>query len=182
MKRTIVTYPIIKYIREMLDKSTEIGFVKSVALGDINVLPAPQGFKDWLPAILVCPSDVVNSRPANKKISSGIYTFTIRYVKYYDVSSFLDAQEQAIVEADVIANILMNDDDMIDLNTTPLSSIPDYRHIIKDDDGTPLGVIVQTDVPQINYDTLETEIFKDSEIPVVVIEMKYEVTYMNLRR
>jgi hypothetical protein len=181
MRKPIVTHPIAKYIREMIDTNSDLGFVNSVAIGDLTLLPAPQDFKSWLPAVLVCPADVSNSRPANKKVSSGIYTFTIRYVEYYDVSNFFDAQEQAIIHADAIANVLMNDDDMIDLNSTPLSNIGDYRYTIRDENNVNLGIIVQTDVPQINYNTIESEMFKELEIPAIVVEITYEVTYMSLR-
>lgn len=180
MRRVINTFPITNKIRNFIDNNAEIPFVKTVGVGDLSILPPPQNFKDWMPAILVCPETIYNSRPANKKISTGEYNFIIRYIKYYDRSDFANVQAEAIQEADTIANILMNDEDMMDANRVndPYS----YRYTIFDNDNKPLGFIIQTHVSNIEFNTIDSEIFRRLNVPVVIVEMQYEVTFYSITK
>lgn len=178
MRKIVSTHAILTKIRDLIDTSQEIDFVKSVAIGDLSLLPPPQEFEHWLPAVLVCPNDVYNSRPANKKISSGTYVFAVRYVKYYDTSNFINAQSEAIQEADIIANVLMNDEDMMDFSrvTDPLN----YRFTVFDGE-TPVGFVIQTDVPHIDFNTIDSEVFKHLNLPVIITELTYEVTFYSVK-
>ena len=67
MRRVINTFPLTNKIREFIDTNKEIPFVKTVAVGDLSILPPPQNFKEWMPAILVCPDTIYNSVKTKKR-------------------------------------------------------------------------------------------------------------------
>lgn len=179
MRKIISTYPLTEKVRSFIDTSNEIPFVKTVGIGDLSVLPPPQKLESWTPAVLVCPETVSLSRPANKKFATGEYSFVIKYIKYYNTSDYINVQAEAIKEADILANILMNDEDMMD-HPSRVEDPYNYRFTVFDKNNKPLGFIIQTDVLNMEFNTIDSEIFKRLNVPAVVVEIQYQLTFYSI--
>ena len=73
----------------------------------------------------------------------------------------------------------MNDEDMMDVSR--IGDPYNYRYTIFDNDTKPLGFIIQTHVGNIEFNTIDSEIFRRLKVPVVIVEMQYEVTFYSTK-
>lgn len=165
---------------DLINPNTDLDFLQTVAIGDIDLMPTPKTLEHrdtalkYLPAVYIKPSDIYNTTVnQNKSISSGQYCVTLRYVHYYDNEDTANAIQNAISGAEVIADTLLEDHNF---ENQALTNAPQYISL-KDDDGTEIGDILQTELTKISFDTLETEFFKELSLPVIVIDIDYIVFF-----
>jgi len=170
-----------KIKQDLINQNTDLDFLQTVAIGNIDLMPSPETLSHretatkYLPAVYIMPDDVFNTTVnANKSISSGKYAFILRYVHYYDINDTTNVMEDAIAGAELVAETLLEDHNLV-----PTNSGTEYVEL-QDKNGTPIGHILQTDVPRITFDVVDTEIFRELRVPVILIDIEYQVTFRSL--
>lgn len=158
VRRRLFTNEIMDLIISLINENTDLSFVKTVSKGDLSLMPSPEQMQRFLPAIYIDPSDLYNDSSVNKSIAATKYEFDISYVKYYDTDMTFDVKEQAINEAQTVADTLMED---MNLNQQSLQE----------------GRILKTDLPHISFNTEKSNIFTNLKVPVIVIDIKYFVYF-----
>lgn len=158
VRRRFFTNEISDLIYTLLDTNNDLSFLKTIAKGDLSLMPAPEKYKDFMPAVYIDPSDIYNDISVNKSIAATRYEFDIRYVKYYVTDMTYDIKEQAINEAQFIGDTLMED---MDLHCQDLSE----------------GKILKTSLPHIAINSEENDIFTNLKVPVIVIDIQYLVYF-----
>lgn len=180
-KRLFINAIADKIKQDLINGNTDLDFIKTVAKGDLYLMPSPEtlGHKDtarqYLPALFIKPSDFFNtSVNQNKSISSGTYSFTLRYVHYYDTDDTTTVYDDAINGVELITDTLLGDDNMND--ESKLGVWPSYIPL-KDKDGEEIGDILGTDIFRVSFDEVDTEIFKQLDIPVLIFDIEYSVVF-----
>lgn len=181
-RRRIFANAICDKIIAILDNpESTLDFVTSVSKGDLSLLPEPDSFKEFMPAIII-DIDSINNIAAtySKSIISSEYYFNIRYLKYYDTELTYVIKQQAIDEAEKIADVLLDEG-----NFQLDSKDPVIRNkcLITDIDTSKIfGHILNASLPNILINSAETLIFKNLELPVIVVEMDYIVQFRTLSK
>ena len=177
-KRFFINLIAKKIKEDIIDKNSDLDIIKTVSIGDLDLMPSPETLqhrntaKNFLPAIYILPENVHNTTVnANKSISSGLYSYTLRYVHYYDYEDTTDNVENAIDIAETIADTLLADNNMAELGTS---------YVTLSDNGKDIGHILNTDVTNIYFNTLDTQVFKTLKLPVIVIDIDYVVTFRSM--
>ena len=180
-KRFFVNEIANKIKQDLINQNTDLDFLKTVSIGNIDLMPSPEELNyretalQFLPAVYIMPDDVFNTTATpNKSISSGNYSFIMRYVHYYDRKDTSSVMTDAISGAELVAETLLEDHNLI-----PSNSGTEYVEL-QDKNGTPIGHILQTDVSRIDFDVADTELFKQLKIPVVLVDIEYQVTFRSL--
>jgi len=170
---------------DLINANTDLDLINTVSIGDVDLMPSPEDLKhrdtalEYLPAVYIKPTDVINvSVTRNKSISSGTYCFTLRYAHYYDIEDTTNAVSNALENAGLVADTLLEDNHFED---QAITNAPQYINL-QDNDGNIIGDILATDISRISYDTLETEIFKELQIPVIVVDIEYQIMFRSRYR
>jgi hypothetical protein len=150
-------------ILELLESNNDLDFVKTIMKGNLKLLPAPEKYPDIMPVIFVDIQDLYNTRNVNgKQVMATVYEFKVTYVKYYAEEYSYDVKEQAIKEAEIVADTLVEDYDL---------------DIMRMEQGN----ILATDVPHIGFNTTENQVFENLKLPVIVIDIDYIVYFQNIK-
>jgi len=163
VRRRVFANQISNLIIRILEGNTDLAFLKTISKGDLSLLPAPEKYPEYMPAILITPTDLFNETNEGKEVIASSYDFDITYLKYYDNEYAYDVKEEAIKEAELLADTLMED---MDLNLTVI----------------PEGRILATRLPHIGFNSDQSQIFKNLKLPVIVIDIRYVVYFRNNRR
>lgn len=180
-KRFFVNKIARKIKEDLIDKNSDLKRLKTVSIGNINLMPSPEILShrdtalEYLPAVYIMPNDVINTTVnANKSISTGRYSFILRYVHYYDVKNTSNVMEDAIEGAELVAETLLEDHNLV-----PTDSGTEYVEL-QDNNGKPIGHILNTEVHRIEFNTIDSEVFRELKIPVILIDIDYEVVFRSL--
>ena len=119
-------------IIEMINAEPDLDQIKTVSLGDLTTLPPDDSInrkefnESFFPAIYICPTDIYNSSVnGNKSISTTEYHFIIRYLRYFDGDNeYLDVLQSAINEVEILADVLLGDQDLSVIQTRLIEDIP----------------------------------------------------------
>lgn len=170
-----------KIKHDLINENEDLNFIKTVVIGDIDLMPSEEMLShrdtaiQYLPAVYIMPNDVFNTTVnANKSISSGRYSFVLRYIHYYDKMDTSTVIEDAISGAELVAETLLEDHNLV-----PTNSGTEYVEL-QDKNGTPIGHILQTEVSRIEFNSIDAEVFKQMKLSVIVVEIDYEVTFRSL--
>jgi hypothetical protein len=170
--------------QDVIDFNQELNFAQTVSIGDIDLMPSPQTLsnreiaKTFLPAVFIMPDDVFNTTVSpNKTIASGRYDFILRYVHYYDNEDTTDTFENALMEAEILADSLLEDHN-IDIRQPER---PEYVEVV-DKNNYVQGMILGSDVHRISINSIDTEVFRQFNIPVLVADIEYEVTFRSVHK
>lgn len=175
-----------KIKQDLINDNEDLDFVKTVMVGDLSLMPSPEEFnhKDviqkYLPAVFIQPGMIYNvNATANKSVTASEYYFTLRYVHYYDKRTSKNYTMEAIQKGQLIADTLLEDHNMYD---TSKINAPQYVTLIDESTGEEVGCILETDVPDINFNSVDTEFFNALTLPVVIVEITYCVTFRSFYR
>lgn len=178
-KRFFINLIAKKIKEDLINKNSDLDIIKTVSIGDLDLMPSPETLqhrntaKKFLPAIYILPETVYNTTVnANKSISSGLYSYTLRYIHYYDYEDTTDNIENAINIAEIIADTLLEDNNMAERGTSYIT--------LSDKNGNDIGHILDTDVKSIYFNTLDTQVFRTLKLPVIVIDIDYVVTFRSM--
>ena len=160
VRRRVFANKLSSLICETLSSYKELDFLVTISKGDLSLLPAPEDFDKFMPAVIVDPTDVYLAYSTNKSIAGSKYDFDIKYLKYYNGEYCLDVKEEAIAEGETIADVLMGD---ITLNSTILEE----------------GRVIDTELVHIGFNAEESQIFSNLELPVVVININYVIHFLS---
>lgn len=150
-------------ILRLLESNNDLDFVKTIMKGNLKLLPAPEKYPEFMPVIFVDIVDLYNTRNLNgKQVLAQAYEFKVTYVKYYKEDYSYDVKEEAVKEAQIIADTLVED------YSVDMMSLPQ-------------GHILATDVPHIGFDTTQNQIFENLKLPVIVIDIDYIVYFQNIK-
>jgi hypothetical protein len=159
------TYDIIKVVRDAIAiNNEELDFVKTVTTTSLDKLPGPDDIKQVLPAVLLRSNGIWNINTSNDK--SIIYSRYCLFATY--VRHFNDEEEHNILnllyeETDKIANFLMD-------------GRPFENYALD------VGEILHTYIPYIEYDSVETEFFRDANLPIVLSNIEFDVHFRTYKR
>ena len=184
VRKRFFTSAIAKKIKQdLVNSNTDLDFIKTVAVGDLYLMPSPEELShrdvalQYLPAIYIMPSDIFNSSVnQSKSISSQEYTFTIKCVHYYDINDTTDMMITALETAELVAETLLEDKNFED---TTIVNAPKYI-ALKDKNDKVIGNIIATEVGKISVNELDTEFFKTLGVPVIISEIEYCVLFRSL--
>ena len=182
VRKRFFVYNIAKKIKEdLINGNPDLDRLQTVSIGNINLMPSPEILShrdtalEYLPAVYIMPNDVLNTTVnANKSISTGRYSFILRYVHYFDVNDTTDVMEKAIEGAELVAETLLQDHNLV-----PTDSGTEYVEL-QDNKGKPIGHILNTEVHRIEFNTIDSEVFRELKIPVILIDIDYEVVFRSL--
>ena len=182
VRKRFFVYNIAKKIKEdLINGNPDLDRLQTVSIGNINLMPSPEILShrdtalEYLPAVYIMPNDVLNTTVnANKSISTGRYSFILRYVHYFDVNDTTDVMEKAIEGAELVAETLLQDHNLV-----PTDSGTEYVEL-QDNDGKPIGHILNTEVHRIEFNTIDSEVFRELKIPIILIDIDYEVVFRSL--
>lgn len=171
-----------KIKKDLIDKNSDLDdLLQTVIIGNLDLMPSPETLSHrdtalrYLPAVYIMPNDVLNTTVnANKSISSGRYSFLLRYVHYFDVNDTTNVMEKAIAGAELVAETLLEDHNLV-----PTNSGTEYVEL-QDNNGNPIGHILNTEVHRIEFNTIDSEVFRGLKIPVILIDIDYEVVFRSL--
>lgn len=171
-----------KIKNDLINENSDLDkLLKTVSIGNIDLMPSPETLShrdtalEYLPAVYIMPNDVLNTTVnANKSISSGRYSFLLRYVHYFDVNDTTNVMEKAIAGAELVAETLLEDHNLV-----PTDSGTEYVEL-QDNNGKPIGHILNTEVHRIEFNTIDSEVFRGLKIPVILIDIDYEVVFRSL--
>lgn len=180
-KRFFVNNIAKKIKNDLINGNSDLNRLKTVSIGNTNLMPSPETLShrdialEYLPAVYIMPNDVLNTTVnANKSISSGRYSFLLRYVHYFDVNDTTGVMEKAIEGAELVAETLLEDHNLV-----PTDSGTEYVEL-QDNNGKPIGHILNTEVHRIEFNTIDSEVFRELKIPVILIDIDYEVVFRSL--
>lgn len=170
-----------KIKQDLINRNTDLNMLQTVSIGDIELMPSPETLRnrntalEYLPAVYIVPENIFTiTASSNKSIAASKYEFTLRYVHYYDINNTNEVIEQAMEGAELVAETLLEDHNLVPTN----SSVAYIT--INDLGGNPIGHILQTEVPRISFNSIESEIFDELKIPVILIDIEYTVTFRSL--
>lgn len=182
VRKRFFVYNIAKKIKEdLINGNPDLDRLQTVSIGNINLMPSPEILShrdtalEYLPAVYIMPNDVLNTTVnANKSISTGRYSFILRYVHYFDVNDTTDVMEKAIEGAELVAETLLQDHNLV-----PTDSGTECVEL-QDNKGKPIGHILNTEVHRIEFNTIDSEVFRELKIPIILIDIDYEVVFRSL--
>jgi len=148
-------------IQRLIDKNNQLGSetIPTVAKGNINLLPAPDKLADYLPAIIIEVEDVFNIEATpSKSVLTSIYNFSVKYLQYYNIDNSFEEYSNAVTTSEIIADTLLED-----------NALQTYLN--------PYGRILKTEVPHISFSSTETQVFKDLQVPVILVDIQFVVYF-----
>jgi hypothetical protein len=163
VRRRIFANTISDLIINLLEQTPSLGFIKTITKGDLSLLPAPEQYPEFMPAVLVDITDVFNHVHIGSTVSASAYEFTITYLKYYDIAYEYDVKQSSIKESELIADTLMEDITLKNI------IIPDGR-------------ILETRTPHIGINSDQNQVFKNLKLPVIVTDINYVVYFINTKK
>lgn len=167
----------------------DLNFLKTISKGDLSMLPSPADIKNkdfslqYFPALYIYPEITHNTiANGNKSISSKEHSFIMRYMEYINMDDTSNVVANCIDRSDLIASFLEEDDSWKSstnsrTNINGLLENPSGFTEIFGSDGSLIGQILETSVPKILYDTVETQAFKELEIPIVLVELNFVLSF-----
>jgi len=135
-----------------------------VTTNTIDKLPAPDEMMKLLPAVLVTCNGIWNTNTDRAKgIITSRFCLELLYLRHFD-----DEEENVITEihyeeTDMIADFLLDSEQL-------------YRYNLD------TGEILETWIPNILYDTVEGEFFRDEELPILASKIEYDVWFRTYRK
>jgi len=169
MKNYFYTSEIANAIKELLDEKLPIDEIKNISVGDFTVLPAPDELDEYLPAVIInlADNEVVDSNIA-LDIYTQQYTYDIHLVFPYRFKEFEDTPVEAIKKAEMVANILMN-----------YKTLDDF--MVEADEYEAGGQILTSAISSLNFDNVETKMFRALEIPAYIVHIEYYLAFRTFR-
>lgn len=169
MKNYFYTTEIADAIKQLFDEKLPIEVAKNISTGDFTVLPAPSKLDEYLPAVIINLSD---NDITDSNIALGIYTqqytYDIYYLYPYTFKEFEDTPKEATINAEYIANVLMNHRTLNDFTVEPTETEAG-------------GQILTSAISSLSFDNAETELFRALEIPAYIVHIEYYLAFRTFR-
>jgi len=169
MKNYFYTTEIADAIRDLLDEKLPQEVAKNISTGDFTVLPAPEELEKYLPAVIINLSD---NDITDSNIALGIYTqqytYDIYYLYPYTFKEFEDTPKEATINAESIANILMNYRTLNDFTIEPTEVEAG-------------GQVVTSAISSLSFDNAETKLFRALDIPAYIVHVEYYLAFRTFR-
>lgn len=157
-------------IKMILDENLDANIAMNISCGEFNILPDPQVFNKYLPAVII---DLKNISNNNANESLGInytpYVFEISYIYPYDFKNKEEMSLRAKENTRLIANILMDN-----------KTLNDFE--IQRSNKEVGGKIITSYLSSINFDESETKFFREIDISCHISKIYYEVGFRTYRR
>ena len=169
-----------KIKQDLINPNSDLDILKTVAIGDLYLMPSPEELShrdvalQYLPAVYIMPMKIENQIVSpSKSISNGVYNFVLKYVHYIDANDTSTVYEDALNNAGLIADTLLEDKNFEDQS---ISNAPNYIALY-DSSGKAIGDILETKVDCISINEVDGEFFRSLNIPVIVAEIEYDVLF-----
>lgn len=160
VRRRVFANTLSSLICATLESSEELQFLRTISKGDLSLLPEPEFFKDYMPAVIVDPTDVYIKYSTNPSIAGSKYDFDITYLKYYNSEYNLNIKEEAITEGETIADVLMDD---LTLKSAILEE----------------GRVLNSEVVHIGFNSEQSQIFTNLKLPVIVVSINFIIYFLS---
>ncbi len=169
MKNYFYTTEIADAVKELFDEKLPLEVAKNISTGDFTVLPAPDKLDDYLPAVIISISDKdVDWANMSLDISTQEDTYDIYYLFPYTFKEFEDTPKEATINAEYIANTLMNYRTLNDFTVEPTETEAG-------------GQVITSAISSLSFDNAETKLFKALEVPAYIVHIEYYLAFRTFR-
>lgn len=153
-------------IKAILNTSLTELIAKTISVGGFELLPEPEYLNEYLPAVIIKPTETEVSGTIN--VNNQLIYFDIYYIYSYDFTQFQDIPLEARKGAETVANVLLGNRTLNGLKISPSET----------ESG---GEVRNFNVSTIKYDTAETQIFYQLDIPAAIAHISAAVEFLNYR-
>ena len=165
MENYFYSNEIAEQIKFLLDENLPKEAAKNITVGDFTVLPDPDAYTEYLPAVIIITHEMtVSAANIHRRIFHTPYNYTIYYLFPYTFEPGSDPVQLCKKNAEAILNILISDHtlDGFEIDKT------------YDEAG---GQVVTSEMSRIRYDSAEQAFFRELRLPVAIASINFTVDF-----